>query len=317
MSVISLILFLIIAIYILRYWIALAFSWPLIRLMSKKRKKNFISEEISSEILAESLEQIQYEVPEEVPEESSLKNLEKNSKENSEENSEERSEGKGGCYKRLKNVFNGYMRYMDIKTGMLPSHAIRKFIFRHVFLVQIDEKAVLYYGSEIRGHSNLHIHVGAIVGDKSLLDARNGIEICEDANLSSNVSIYTEQHDYNDKYFRALSQTKSTRGIKKDASSSSHFDSPSQLDSSSELASTSDLGSTLLSVRIGKRAWIGPNVIILPGVKVGEGAVVGAGAVVTKDLEPYSVNVGIPARKIRERAKNLEYHFDGSFLPFY
>lgn len=285
MSIISLILFLIIAIYILRYWIALAFSWPLIRLMSKKRKKNFISEEISSEILAESLEQIQYEVPEEVTEESSLKNLE--------ENSEERSEGQGGCYKRLKNVFNGYMRYMDIKTGMLPSHAIRKFIFRHVFLVQIDKKAVLYYGSEIRGHANLHIHGGAIVGDKALLDARNGIEICEDANLSSNVSIYTEQHDYNDKYFRALSQTKGTRGNKKDASS------------------TSDL-----SVRIGKRAWIGPNVIILPGVKVGEGAVVGAGAVVTKDLEPYSVNVGIPARKIRERAKNLEYHFDGSFLPF-
>jgi maltose O-acetyltransferase len=47
--------------------------------------------------------------------------------------------------------------------------------------------------------------------------------------------------------------------------------------------------------------WLGANVVVLPGVKIGKGAIVGAGSVVTKDVEPYSVNVGVPAEKIKDR----------------
>lgn len=46
--------------------------------------------------------------------------------------------------------------------------------------------------------------------------------------------------------------------------------------------------------------WIGAGVIILSGVTVGECSVIGAGAVVTKDVEPYTVVAGVPARKIRD-----------------
>lgn len=52
--------------------------------------------------------------------------------------------------------------------------------------------------------------------------------------------------------------------------------------------------------------WIGSNAIILNGVHVGEGAVIGAGSVVTKDVEPYSVVVGNPARKIKRRFSDCE-----------
>lgn len=44
--------------------------------------------------------------------------------------------------------------------------------------------------------------------------------------------------------------------------------------------------------------WIGAGAILLPGIKIGRGCVVGAGAVVTKDIPPYAVVVGIPARII-------------------
>lgn len=47
--------------------------------------------------------------------------------------------------------------------------------------------------------------------------------------------------------------------------------------------------------------WIGGRVIILPGVKVGKGAIIGAGSVVTKDVDPYSIVAGNPAKKIKER----------------
>ena len=52
-------------------------------------------------------------------------------------------------------------------------------------------------------------------------------------------------------------------------------------------------------IRIEDDCWIGAGVIILQGVTIGKGAVVGAGSIVTKDVEPYSVVVGNPARKIR------------------
>jgi acetyltransferase-like isoleucine patch superfamily enzyme len=54
-------------------------------------------------------------------------------------------------------------------------------------------------------------------------------------------------------------------------------------------------------VIIGNDVWIGINVLILSGVKIGDGAVVGAGTVVTKDVEPYSVVAGCPAKEIRKR----------------
>lgn len=52
-------------------------------------------------------------------------------------------------------------------------------------------------------------------------------------------------------------------------------------------------------VVIEDRVWLGEGVIVLPGVTIGEGSVVGGGSVVTKDLPPYSISVGAPAKPIR------------------
>lgn len=51
---------------------------------------------------------------------------------------------------------------------------------------------------------------------------------------------------------------------------------------------------------IKKDAWIGAGVIILPNIIIGEGAIVGAGAVVTKDVPPYTVVAGVPAKEIKK-----------------
>ena len=52
-------------------------------------------------------------------------------------------------------------------------------------------------------------------------------------------------------------------------------------------------------IAVGDNVWIAANAVILPGVTVGEGAVIGAGSVVTKDVEPYTVVAGNPARFLR------------------
>ena len=187
---------------------------------------------------------------------------------------------KRGLLGQLKRYVGGYIRYADFQTGLIPSHHVRDFLYRHVWLVDMAPKSIIYWGAEIRASEKLHIGEGTIIGDKALLDARNGIEIGKNVNFSSNVHIYTEQHDHRDPDFRCNSD-KSFR------------------------------------VRIGDRAWIGPNVTILHSVTIGEGAVVAAGAVVTKDVAPYTLVAGIPAKKIGDRTRDLRYEFPGEPVPFY
>ncbi|CAN8070770.1 unnamed protein product [Agarophyton chilense] len=53
-------------------------------------------------------------------------------------------------------------------------------------------------------------------------------------------------------------------------------------------------------VTIGSNVWLGGKAIILPGVTIGEGSIIGAGSVVTKDIPPFSMAVGNPARVVKE-----------------
>ena len=56
-------------------------------------------------------------------------------------------------------------------------------------------------------------------------------------------------------------------------------------------------------VEIGHDVWIGHGAIIMPGISIGHGAVVAAGAVVTKDVEPFAIVAGVPAKRIKWRFK--------------
>ncbi len=174
---------------------------------------------------------------------------------------------------------NGWQRYMLFQVGLVPSHRIRKFVYRALG-AEIGKNVVFHFRTEVRGLHRLKIGAGTMIGDNALLAAQRGLTIGKNVNLSSNVSIYYGAHDHRDPYFRSTAAT--TRPI-----------------------------------TIGDRVWIGSNAIILTGVHIGEGAVVCAGCVVTKDVEPYTVVAGIPAKKVNERPRDLRYEVKGKTKRLY
>ncbi len=56
-------------------------------------------------------------------------------------------------------------------------------------------------------------------------------------------------------------------------------------------------------VHLKRHSLLGTNVVVFPGVTIGEGAVVGAGSVVTRDLDPWGVYIGAPAKRVKDRPR--------------
>lgn len=70
-----------------------------------------------------------------------------------------------------------------------------------------------------------------------------------------------------------------------------------------------DYDKCAVSTYIGSDVWVGANSVILKGKRIGDGAIVGAGAVVTKDVPPYAITVGNPAKIIKYRFAPEEIDF--------
>lgn len=175
-------------------------------------------------------------------------------------------------------MFNSIVRLNLAFTAIIPSHHVRMLMYKYVYAMTIEKNVVIYYGAEIRAPWRISIGEGTIIGDKVILDGRSGISIGKNVNFSTGVWLWTLQHDVNSPDFSSDGQ-----------------DAP---------------------IVIGNRAWLSCRTVVLPGVSIGEGAVIAAGSVVTKDVEAYSINGGIPNKKIGERNNNLTYNFDGTHLHF-
>lgn len=171
--------------------------------------------------------------------------------------------------------FKGSVLYIICAMiGLLPFHTLRILMLR-ILKAKINWRVGLYRGFEIRSPWKLKIGRGSIVGHNALLDARMGLTIGSNVNISNEVMIWTLHHDYNDAGFAETGQ----------------------------------------QVVIEDYVWLCSRCVILPGVTVGKGAVVAAGAVVTRNVLPYTVVGGVPAKQIAKRNEQLTYDLSNGVLP--
>ncbi len=148
----------------------------------------------------------------------------------------------------------------------LPSRHLRKW-FYSLLGAKFGTNSYPSRRVEILYPKGVCLEDGVSLGWFAELDARGGIRIGHDTNISSHVKLITGSHDIDSPEFQA----------------------------------------DFLPIHIGHHCWIGTGAIVLQGIKIGDGAVVCAGAVVTKDVPEWTVVGGVPAVEIRKRPIVEEY----------
>lgn len=120
---------------------------------------------------------------------------------------------------------------------------------------------------------NLVIKKNSVINSNCRINTRGGVIIGENVSVSNDVIILTADHDMD----------------------------------------TPGMNGRQNPVVIEDFVWIGTRAMILPGLKIGRGSVIAAGSVVTKNINPYEVAAGVPAKVIRERLIKDNYTYTASF----
>ena len=140
--------------------------------------------------------------------------------------------------------------------------------FYRIAGIKIGKGSAIHMKARFYDPRNISVGEDSIIGESVVLDGRDLLTIGNHVDIASEVMIYNSEHDVNDESFVATNSP----------------------------------------VKIEDYVFIGPKVIVLAGVTIGRGAVIGAGAVVTKDVPPYAIVGGVPAKIIGER-RNKDLHY--------
>jgi acetyltransferase-like isoleucine patch superfamily enzyme len=152
-------------------------------------------------------------------------------------------------------------------VSSVPSHSFRNSFYRHIMKFNIGKSSSVLMHCRFDSTKNFSIGSGSVINQNCRLDNRGGILIGNNVSISEEVIILTADHD----------------------------------------SDSTDFSGRCKSVQIDDFAWMGTRATILPGVHIGEGAVVAAGAVVTRDVAPYTIVAGVPAKVIKTRERGLAY----------
>lgn len=177
--------------------------------------------------------------------------------------------------RNLWHTYKGFRLFLLYLVGRVPWHAFRLFAYRRLFGVRIGSRSTVHWRTRFYAPEGVCIGHNTIIGYDAFLDGRYTLVIGDNVNVGGEVAIFTAQHDPNDPAFGMVGGP----------------------------------------VVIEDYVYIGSRVTILPNMTIGRGAVVATGAVVTRDVSPFDIVGGVPARKVGERQRHLAYNLD-FHMPF-
>ncbi|MFH1035195.1 MAG: acyltransferase [Pseudomonadota bacterium] len=158
----------------------------------------------------------------------------------------------------------------DLGFLVRPWPGILGFVLRYLvykpLLARLEGMPYIYPGVRLVHLGRISLGKGVLINSNTYVYGKGGLTIGDHTLISPNCAIVAGDHDF-------------SRGLIMEQPSLNQ------------------------RIAIGRDCWIGANAVVVGGVSIGDGAVVGAGAVVTGDLEPYSINVGVPARKVGQRPR--------------
>lgn len=163
--------------------------------------------------------------------------------------------------------YDGLMYITNRVVARIPSHTVRKWYYRRVMQCEIGKGSYIFMDAWFDTKGGFRLGCDSTINRGCRLDSRGTLIIGNNVSISAEACLLTADHDPQ---------------------------------------STAFTGRTA-PVVIEDDVFLGTRAVILPGVTIGRGAIVAVGAVVTKTVEPFSIVAGVPARKIGERTRELDY----------
>ena len=192
---------------------------------------------------------------------------------------------------------------------------LRRFVYRNIFK-SIGNEVFIQHGVELIGSSCIEIGNGVNIFKGVRLDAKghkhnridiqNWVTIERNVDIGSmdNTSIYIGENTYIAPGVCIAGQGDIHIGKNCMIAANSGIYANNHVFTDLSLP-VKQQGTTREGIIIEDDCWLGHGVTVLDGVKIGKGSVIGAGAVVSKNIPPYSIAVGVPAKVIKDRVVNI------------
>lgn len=175
----------------------------------------------------------------------------------------------------MKNYLTGAYLFAAFLVGRVPFHRLRLISYRKIFRMKIGTGSSIHWRAVFFAPEGVRVGNNTIIGNDCFLDGRRVLTIGNNVNIGGHVQIFTLEHD-------PQSPTFGVQG-----------------------------GPVIVEDYV----YVASRATVLPGVTLGRGSVVAAGAVVTKDVEPFKIVGGVPAREIGDRQQGIDYTLN-FHLPF-
>lgn len=166
--------------------------------------------------------------------------------------------------------YDGLLFIANRVISCVPSHFVRRVFYRRVMKFCLGSSSYIFMNVwfDAKGQGSFVMGHHSVVNQNCRLDNRGTIIIGNNVSISADVTILTADHNLQSSTFESRCR----------------------------------------QVAINDYVFIGTRALLLPGITIGTGAVIGAGSVVTKDVPPYTIVAGCPAREVgRRNVASFEY----------